>query len=743
MRSTRLTLMIYMLFAGGVQLQAAEHPERGLLIFLDQDEKEYADALTDELFIALAQKPGPILVSTSLLKNAFSEYGKNIYDASYENLFQSAIAKSIPQERNRELIRLFKELRQFQYKQLGKKYIPRWAAYKYISLKAIRFNPKEWVIKKVNKFLHLLIPYTYLQNQTINIQDVLEYNPQTISDTELMLGLRINHMETVTIENILQIPEPASQPHYVIKTLYDEASGTSDIFCVREEYLNRSIAIPVWTILIDGHGKYRSEIATIKIHDFKKLLHFLEHKILCKLLVYDTCYSGGINIQEVYQDTTRNLQNTYSFPIIMHALTDAGVRSATLHIELNRNNYELQVINNISFTSFLQAAKKADITDYTNVVKYIFKLGQKMQPNDAPQIKMPGLEWFSILDKDQVIGIGHILASSRNFNSPLKIVTFFKKDPRILLLYASDIPFTLELNPHLEAIVSMIPGNALHRLAGIWSDTKSINTIINMFMKIKETKSNKLFFIREIKTNEKSAQDVLIIHRQEDTSTDDSFKYIAYYIYDNQLFVQSDTKDNISRIATAQEVQEYQQYVQLITGNPQYIKRATYHHNVLGSQDSPPITFPGPLPLGKYAIIEAIEVPSGTILSDIIDAIILMQPIDAVTLIKEVVAPWNDPNITSLKNILYDEKNNKLFFTLNGVFFSDNGELSDDYMPHYMKILTQQGNFPMLQGSLLPTSITSANITSIKEATSPEKRQRIQAIITMLQKGRKRKRDDD
>ncbi len=730
-----------MLFSGGFLLWAAEHPERGLLIFLDETEKGYAGALTDELFIALAQKPGPILVSTSLLKNALSEYGKDIDDPSYENLFQSAIAKSTPQERNRGLIRLFRLLRQFQYKKLGKKYIPRWAAYKYIALKAIRFNPKEWVIKKVNKFLHLLIPYTYLQNQTINIQDVSEYNPEIISDTELMLGLRIDHMQTTTIENLLQTPEPAPESDYAIKTLYDEASGTSSIFCVREEYLNRFITIPMWTIFINGHGKYRSEIADIDIDDFKKLLHFLEHKILCKLLVYDTCYSGGINIQEVYQDTTKNLQNTYSFPIIMHALTDAGVRSAALHIEVTGND-ELQIVNNISFSSFLQAAEEPDITDYTDVVKYIFKLGQKMQPNDAPQIKMPGLEWFSTLDKDQIVGIGHILASSRDFNSPLKIAAFFKKDPRILLLYASDIPFTLELNPNLETIVSMIPGKALHRLAGLWSDTKSINTIINMFMKIKEAQSDKIFFINDIKTNEKSAQDVLIMRRQADTPND-SFEYIAYYIYDNQLFVKSDTKEDISRIATAQEVQEYQQYVQLITGSPQYIKRATYHHNVLGSQDSPPITFPGPLPLGKYAIIEAIEVPSGTILSDIIDAIILMQPIDAVTLIKEVVAPWDDPNITPLKNILYDEKNNKLFFTLNGVFFSDNGELSDDYMPHYMKILTQQGYFAMQQGSLLPTSITSANIKSIKEAMSSEKRQRIQdRIEKMLQKSRKRKRTD-
>lgn len=738
MRSIRLFLIVYMLFSGGFLLQAAE----GLLMFLDNDEKGYAGALTDELFIALAQKPGPILVSTSLLKNALSEWGKNIDDPSYENLFQSAIAKSNLQERNTKLIDLFRRLRQFQYEEPEKKYFPMWAAYKYIALKAIQFNPKEWVIKKVNKSLHLLIPYTYLRNQTINIQHALEYNPEIISDTELMLGLHINHMVTVTIENILQTPDPAPESDYVIKTLYDEASGTSNIFCVREEYLNRFITIPMWTIFINGHGKHRSEIAGIKIHDFKKLLHFLEHKILCKLLVYDTCYSGGINIREAYQDTTKDLQNTYSFPIIMHALTDAGVHSTTLHITLTGND-ELQVVNNISFTLFLQAAEEPDITDYTDVVKYIFKLGHKMQPNDAPQIKMPGLEWFSILDKDQAASIGHILASSRNFNLPLKIVTFFKKDPRILLLYASDIPFSLELNPHLEAIVSMIPGPALHRLAGLWSDTKSINTIINMFMKIKDVQSDKLFFIREIKANEKSAQDALIIRRQADTSIDDSFEYFAYYLYDNQLFVKSNTENDTSRIATAQEVQEYQHYIQLITGSPQYIKRATYHHNVLGRQDNPSITFPGPLPLGKYAIIEAIEVPSGTILSDIIDAIILMQPIDAVTLIKEVVAPSNDPNITSLKNILYDEKNNKLFFTLNGVFFSDNGELSDDYMPHYMKILTQQGNFPMLQGSLLPTSITSANITSIKEAMSPEKRQRVQAIITMLQKGRKRKRDDE
>src|SRR4029078_7029332 len=71
----------------------------------------------------------------------------------------------------------------------------------------------------------------------------------------------------------------------------------------------------------------------------------------------------------------------------------------------------------------------------------------KYGPQNIPQIRYPGLPWFSVFDNSIVASIGTVMAKTRT--APLDIATFFARqgqqqaDPLALLLYAQDIPFQL------------------------------------------------------------------------------------------------------------------------------------------------------------------------------------------------------------------------------------------------------------------------------------------------------------
>lgn len=580
MRYTRLLCGIYILIAGFSNLSAMQTVEglleaerytyvpRELLIFLDKKEKGYIGPVSTELFIAFAQKAGPILASTSLLKNVFGEYGKDINDKAYRDIF-GEVAGEGTREKNKILIRMAERLEEFQSPQQIDLYPEKGAAYRYILFKALNFNPHDWVIKKVSDFLYLFIPITYLFTHNIDVSKVLEDEVYEVSDTELQLGLRVNHMQTSSIEVILMHPDEKPDSHYFIDALYNDVTRASTLFCLRSDYINKHISLPAWTIFMTGHGYEGLRIAGIPRDEFKKLLHFLENKIICRLFVYDSCFSAGANIEAIYKDLKSMMQDTYSFPIIVHALTDAVVFSIVPDVAVDRSgNLTLKSYNGDSFADFFQAASNPEITDYKDVVRHIFKVGSRTNPNEAPQIKMPGLEWFSILETNQAVGIGQILAKSRDPHVPLNVKTFFRADPRIILLYTANVPFELQLNPHIKAIVSMIPGGAVHKMAKISSTVNKVDDLLRMFMKVEMLAAEKMFFIKEIQGADKSVQDVIIAYTKIPGRSEDTYLCVAYYIDNGTMYVKS-SKNDKPEIGSPHNMQQHQAYMNIATHHQQ------------------------------------------------------------------------------------------------------------------------------------------------------------------------------
>jgi hypothetical protein len=453
--------------------------KRGLLILLDEKEKNTIMAIGAALVTALYQEAGPIIVSTALFCTMLEQTAKEqrpieaILDEA-NKLGHTSIALH---EKNG------------------------------IYISKISFQPKQWIIKKINPSLTLLIPQRYLESFNFGKDIIEEYhgNLAPISDIELKLGLKVNHMETIEAEKIIR-PITATNSDYFSDSL-------DTIFCTKLDYLNKNINIPEWSIFIAGHGRivdnktdaYTYKIVGLSLNGFQKLLHFLENKINTQLQTMQSCYAAGIHSKKIYGEMELGTQKQYSFPIIIQGLNDvvASIRTASVDWQAWRNNRTIKLITHKNFFDFLKKATGLEEGDYKEIIKPI----SDDFISNTPQIKLPGMEWFSVMEIDKkVVSIGSILAETRNPKKALDIVAYFKKDPEVILLYTDNISFELKINSHnVKAIVSMLssgpiknqPEFVIHHIKKI-SSSQTFEKILQWFRLVASSHESKWFLIDEI-----------------------------------------------------------------------------------------------------------------------------------------------------------------------------------------------------------------------------------------------------
>src|SRR5260221_4685105 len=142
-------------YLGIAQKEEAIKRKRDLLIFLDDSETGQGLGFTgSHLVIAIGQKVSPIIVSTHVLNNI------------------------VNQENQYYFTKVF-------------------------------FRSDEWIIKKINNSLHLLIPINYLKSLKIDVDKVKTFDGAmgigVVSDVELRLGLKVNHMENIEYQSMNQL----------------------------------------------------------------------------------------------------------------------------------------------------------------------------------------------------------------------------------------------------------------------------------------------------------------------------------------------------------------------------------------------------------------------------------------------------------------------------------------------------------------------------------------------------------
>lgn len=431
---------------------------RGLLIFLDESESALG-AVSHGLLAAISQKGSPIIVTKSLFLNILSEFDNQPSGTPEEisEKFGNMISKLVKDPSNPELIKEDKS----------------------IYIKVSGFNPQQWIIKKINEDLFLLLPKEYLASLNLSINGVEAFNAGNLSETELQFGLRVNHMPLVSFDKLdIKTPVTTSQtkiPNFV--------SALHNIFCTKEEYKGQSYKPPLWSIFINGHGDIGYRIAGLSIADFKQFLSFIENKINCRVFIYRSCLSMGVNAELAYKNDKTGLQNIYNFPIIADNLSDTYSRVFTGIGYDSDENRAYIASTNFSDLLIEMTKEHGDPINFTAIATALS--GYMPYLENTAQIKLPGLEWFSVINENKdIVSIGHTLTKTRNPNQPLDIVKFFKKDPKVILLYSAFIPFELIINSkNLTAIVPMSLGTSTHVINKIFFPNKDPREVTNLFGK--------------------------------------------------------------------------------------------------------------------------------------------------------------------------------------------------------------------------------------------------------------------
>ena len=454
-----------------------QNQNKGLLIFLDDSESDTAHgdqklgAISIQFLCAFMQNAGPIIVSASLIANVRERPRPK--EANPDRLFDMINNLDVTDDAQQRTA-------------------------KQIILSTVSFNKtnaKKWVIKRINDALYLLLPNKLLTTLSISKKDVQRYLPdKPLTTLEKELGLKINHLQTVVdIDEIKKpMPEPATAD-YFMHALWDETQKISTIFVTNNEY-QKADAVPIWSFLFHGHGSMKKKIISLTIAQCKQLLTFSEYKIRTRLFYYISCYGASINNKLLYEETESAIQTTYSFAIITQALTDATVVINCLRFKTTATKLVPEFV--IDYPDFLQKITAPEVIDYRTIDPFV-----ESTIGGLPQIKFPGLPWFSVMNDDMVCSIGSVLAKARK--TPLNIATFFAKEgreaaPAAVLLYAHDLLFELIINTKSAqppAIISMIPGSAAHTIKKITSFTYTIEKLLHSFLQVTKLKPQKIFII--------------------------------------------------------------------------------------------------------------------------------------------------------------------------------------------------------------------------------------------------------
>lgn len=407
----------------------------GMLIFLDTSEKTIDKpgniVVSSALFVALHQKPAPIIATTHSMKlivetPTLTELAESSEDFHSELMAVAGFIKeglAIPDKDLRNIKSYLEHHRGSVIKE------------------RLNFNIHDWVIKELSPHLLLLIPRDYIEN----MQKKYPHQSQaSFSSTELSLGLKINALVSIeSFTDYIKAYQPLTDPiQYQTVVAENFTHAVQKIFITNAEYAKvyeRAAAkpqLPTWMFFLMGHGKV-GEIVGLSIKQFKMFVDFLE-KISTKLLAYVSCFGGGQNIEAVYKEAQNTLLKSYPFAILVSGIADTTVNSPIAYGQIIKNGFITY-----DFGKFFSVASHADTVNFAELFSYVYPESQEIDIYNTAQLKLPGMPWFNVIDqKRKIASIGNVLTEIRNI--PLNVTEFFNiKEPLALLLRPNYVPFPL------------------------------------------------------------------------------------------------------------------------------------------------------------------------------------------------------------------------------------------------------------------------------------------------------------
>lgn len=308
---------------------------------------------------------------------------------------------------------------------------------------------------------------------------------------------------------------------------YDRTYYTKAI-AIKQEYITRftESKLNIELILIELREKlinvYQSKskgggiIAGLYIDEFKEVLSFFNTAVNTSTFFYDTCFSGGKNLEAPYQYT--GVPATFNYTIVSGASVDAPTTvgksqiavppytdpAGTLFVKVAKRTGkdDLWLYVDQEFDKYFeqlekyqQGTLKEPLADILNTI-HSFKLPELRKYHNIPLIRFPDTAWFRVVDMPtKVTSITEQAVITHQVEQ--KAFTFTTQEA--LLLYTPHVSMPIIINnSSMPAMLSMIGGNTDHYIAEINAPKTNLSDIIQKFLAIQNQYFTKRFFIKKL-----------------------------------------------------------------------------------------------------------------------------------------------------------------------------------------------------------------------------------------------------
>jgi hypothetical protein len=427
--------------------------------------------MTHQLITALQQKASAVLTSANVWKNIVER--KKIFEKQLED--KDSLASDLLDLYHRTN----QELRQLKYQLpiVNQKLQQSWFVENYPHLQAL----------SEDEFNQLRFDFSCYQFQFI-IDQWRVYNPHTGMILFVPVGLhyKIN-------------------PYYQIDDMHENFKVSDKKSNVVQSLDKLLMGHDRWVIYLTGHGhpkngKQAAYIAGLKAEDFKKLLEYFNNVMNIRLVVYSSCFGGGVHTVEPYE----NLQLTY--PIIVTALTDAPIFGFGLFEGVKLPPYDDQFKLEVPDVLKNEGLQPCALQNYTMFFKrawkglfdlHLIQYVSKFFACDFLACHVQKVENFPLIRK-----------TGSTVFTPLKDGTLFKLVQQIttnsvislskpLLLYTKKVK-KIKMDQALS-IISMLPGIASHEIGELYAPTVCLSSLLTQsFLSLEDRQAYKNFMIKKL-----------------------------------------------------------------------------------------------------------------------------------------------------------------------------------------------------------------------------------------------------
>lgn len=268
--------------------------------------------------------------------------------------------------------------------------------------------------------------------------------------------------------------------------------------------------------LHQGKSRQGGVIAGLYQDEFKEVLNFFNTAVNTRTFFYDTCFSGGKNLEAPYQYT--GVPATFNYTIISGASVDAPTTvgkaqiavppytsaAGTLFVKVvkrtGKDDLWLYVDQEFDkyfdqLEKYQEGTFKEPLADILNTI-HSFKIPELHKYHNIPLIRFPNTAWFNVVDmRTKVTSITEQAVIRHHVEqTEFKLTT-----QEALLLYTRHISMPITTNsPSMPAVISMIGGNADHYLSELTAPKANLSDIIQKFLAVKNEYFTKRFFIKKL-----------------------------------------------------------------------------------------------------------------------------------------------------------------------------------------------------------------------------------------------------